>query len=68
MSDASVVRTQVSAVRALLDELDRAVPSPDAGDALDAGGRVVEELKQLGHRILECAHKLDPSGPPSNGR
>lgn len=53
---ASTLRRHAALARALLEELDRTVPSSGADfrtDALDE--QLVEELTRLGCRILECA-------------
>jgi hypothetical protein len=49
------IRRHAALARALLDELDRVVPSQGAGARMDAvEQQLMEELWRLAHRILDC--------------
>jgi len=53
------LRAHAATARTLLDELERAVPSPGAVDRTELEGSLAEqlakELARLGCRMLECA-------------
>jgi hypothetical protein len=61
------LRRHTALARALLDELDRILPSPGVGsrkDGLDE--QLIEELRRLAHRILECtATVIGAPGAPA---
>jgi hypothetical protein len=60
--DFSRLRRHAAVVRALLDELERVLPSSGASARSDAAFRIheqlVEELGRVGCRLLECAASL----------
>jgi len=50
------LRRHAALVRTLLEEeLDRILPSATGGGEIALCQQLVEELAQLGHRVLECA-------------
>ena len=48
-------RTSAAVVRALLEELDRVLPSASGDGELEIAEQLIEELTRLGYRVLECA-------------
>jgi hypothetical protein len=72
-SSVAVLRRQAALARALLDELDRALPATRAcGRAEVIDAQFVEEPTRLGCRVLECAATTvrtpTHSGAPRRGR
>jgi hypothetical protein len=55
------VRTHAALVRALLEELDRVLPPASAAKELELAEQLIEELTQLGYRVLDCAAKMTRS-------
>ena len=65
----AVLRRHVALVRALLEELDRILPSPGTSDHVElVAEQLIEELGRLGCRILECTGTVQrPASEPPSG-
>jgi hypothetical protein len=53
--------------RVLLEELDLVAPYASGSGALAVSERLVDELKQLASRILECAANVERPTHPGTG-
>lgn len=56
-----LARTSAAVVRALLEELERVLPSGSGEDELEIAEQLTEELSRLGYRVLECAAAMTRS-------
>jgi hypothetical protein len=54
-------------VRALLEELERVVPSANEVGECELGRQLAEELAGLGCRLLECAARMTSAAEGSEG-
>jgi len=62
-SEIRAARAQAAVVRSLLDELDDALPPSSGSDRLRDifAAQAVEEIAQLGHKLLTLASMMNPT-------